>query len=343
MNQIKLQIVLQLSVLCFLWGWPLNGWSGEPLTLTIEQALVMALEHNRSLVVERLNPMVQKTYVEQEQSAFDPLVLGSASIERADGERQTTTGLQDVTTETSKAGVSLQKLFSTGTVAELSIDSQTTDSSLYPDPLNQTTLGLSINQPLLRGMGRQTQLIRLQQARIETDMSQYELRGFSENLVAQVENAYWDYGLARRQIEIVEESLKLAEQQLSETREMITVGVTAESELAAGQAEVAAQRQGLINSRSALGTSRLRLLRLLNPPGEPFWDRDIGPPAATSRGQPPPGGTACGAGFEDEAGNEPGQIRTATRRTGTGSHQERVAAPSGCLYFLGKKCLCSEF
>ena len=64
MNQIKLQIVLQLSVLCFLWGWPLNGWSGEPLTLTIEQALVMALEHNRSLVVERLNPMVQKTYVE---------------------------------------------------------------------------------------------------------------------------------------------------------------------------------------------------------------------------------------------------------------------------------------
>jgi outer membrane protein TolC len=49
----------------------------------------------------------------------------------------------------------------------------------------------------------------------------------------------------------------------------------AESELAALQAEVAAQVQGLINARSTLESSRIRLLRLLNPPGEILWSRNV--------------------------------------------------------------------
>jgi outer membrane protein TolC len=118
-------------------------------------------------------------------------------------------------------------------------------------------------------------LARIQQSRIETVISLYELRGFSETLVAQVENAYWDYALAQRQIEIVEESLKIASQQLLETEEMIRVGAMAEAELAAVQAEVAAQKQALINAKSTLESNRILLLRLLSPPGDSFWDREI--------------------------------------------------------------------
>jgi len=93
--------------------------------------------------------------------------------------------------------------------------------------------------------------------------------------VAQVERTYWDYALARRQIEIFEESLKLARQQLSETEVMIRVGRMAEAELPAVQAEVAGQEQGLINARSDMETTRLRLLRLLNPTGADIWGREV--------------------------------------------------------------------
>jgi outer membrane protein TolC len=90
-----------------------------------------------------------------------------------------------------------------------------------------------------------------------------------------VERTHWDYALARRQIEIFEESLKLARQQLNETEELIAVGRLAKAELPAVQAEVAAQEQGLINARSSMESIRLQLLRLLNPPGPGLWQKEI--------------------------------------------------------------------
>jgi outer membrane protein TolC len=90
-----------------------------------------------------------------------------------------------------------------------------------------------------------------------------------------MEGTYWDYALARRQIEIVEESLKVARQQLSETEELITVGRLARAELPAVQAEVASQEQALIEARANEDSIRLRLLRLLNPPGPDLWQREV--------------------------------------------------------------------
>ena len=150
-----------------------------------------------------------------------------------------------------------------------------TDSLVYENKFYSTRLGMTVNQALLRGFGTDVNLARLRQARLDTRLSEYELRGFTQSLVADVERTYWDYALARRQIEIVEESLKVARQQLSETQELIAVGRLAEAELPAVQAEVAAQEQALINARSNMESMRLQLLRLLNPPGPGLWKREV--------------------------------------------------------------------
>jgi outer membrane protein len=110
---------------------------------------------------------------------------------------------------------------------------------------------------------------------LDTKISDYELRGFVEALVAEVEQTYWDYALAKRQIKILDDSLKLAEQQLYETEEMIKVGRMAETEIAAVNAEIALRRQNLITAKANLTTTGLRLLRLLNPPGPDIWDREL--------------------------------------------------------------------
>jgi outer membrane protein TolC len=149
------------------------------------------------------------------------------------------------------------------------------DSSLYDDSFYSTRLGMTVTQALLRGYGTDVNLARLQQARLDTRMSEYELRGFTESLVAEVERTYWDFALARRQIEIVEESLKVARQQLNETKELIAVGRLAKAELAAVQAEVAAQEQALIEARANQESIRLQLLRLLNPAGPGIWQREV--------------------------------------------------------------------
>ena len=227
--------------------------------------------------MEQFNPAIQQTFEDQEQAVFDPVTGAEISVGREELQRQARTGSS---TESSKVdiflgGISLEQFFPTGTFVEVDATNRNSESSLYENPFSSTRLGLSVTQPLLRGYGRDVNLVRLRQARLETDITRYELRGFSQSLLARVETAYWDYALAQRQVEIVQESLKVAKQQLSETEEMIIIGTMAEAELAAVQAEVAAQQQGLIDARSNLDSSRLQLLRLLNPPGNNLWDREI--------------------------------------------------------------------
>ena len=248
-----------------------------PLKITVKDAILIALENNRSLLVERLNPSIRQTFEEQERAVFDPAVEAEVSARRNDSKSLNQSGsyTESSVNDIYQGSISFKEFFPTGTFVEAGAITKTTDSNLYNDPFSSTSLGLSVTQSLLRGYGTDVNLARLRQSQLETDITQYELRGFSESLLAQVETTYWDYALSQRQIEIVEESLKLAKQQIAETEEMIQVGAMAEAELAAVQAEVAAQQQGLINARSTMESTRLRLLRLLNPPGQTLWYRDV--------------------------------------------------------------------
>jgi len=248
-----------------------------PLKVTIREAILLCLENNRSLVVQRLNPSVRQTYEDQERAVFDPVINADVSAGRVKGERPARSGseTEDFTTDAAEGNISLAQYFPTGTTVALEAGTLIDDSSLYEDNFYTNRLGLTVTQALLRGFGTDVNLARLQQARLDTRMSEYELRGFTEFLVAEVERTYWDYALARRQIEIVEESLKVARQQLNETKELIAVGRLARAELAAVQAEVAAQEQALIEARANKESIHLQLLRLLNPAGPELWQREI--------------------------------------------------------------------
>jgi len=248
-----------------------------PLKVTITEAVLLCLENNRSLVVQRLNPSIRQTVEDQEKAAFDPVVNAEVSVGRVKGESLARTGSETeaFTTDTAGGIIALEQYFPTGTAVTLEAGTQIDDASLYDDRFYSTRLGMTVSQALLRGYGTDVNLARLQQARLDTRMSEYELRGFTEFLVAEVEQTYWDYALARRQIEIVDESLKVARQQLNETNQLITVGRLARAELAAVQAEVAAQEQALIEARANKESIHLQLLRLLNPAGPGFWQREI--------------------------------------------------------------------
>jgi len=246
--------------------------SENVISVTVQNAILMALENNRSLAVERLNPQILETFEKEEQAIFDPVLTAQIAAGRERGERVRSSGGRDsFSSDTIAAGVALEQFFPAGTVVQVEGSSELLETSLNEDPLAQSRLGLSVTQALLRGYGVEVNLANIRQSRLDTKVSLYELRGFAEALLNQVEAAYWDYALAKRQIAIVAESVHLAEQQMNDTEEMIHVGRVAESELVATQAAIASRRQELIEARSALEVSRLRFLRLLNPPGpNPF-------------------------------------------------------------------------
>jgi len=248
-----------------------------PLKLTTTDAILLALENNRSLMVEHLNPAIQNTLEDAERAVFDPLATVEINGGRTDGKSQSNTGagIRDFFEVEALGVISLEQYFPTGTSVTLEGKAELDDYYPYLDALYWSRLGLTVNQALLRGSGTAVNLVRLRQARLDTRMSEYELRGFTQSLVAQTEETYWDYALAKRQVEIYEESLKVARNQLNETLALIEVGRLAKSELPASQAELAGQEQGLINARSKRKITRLQFLRLLNLPGADPWEREV--------------------------------------------------------------------
>ena len=57
--------------------------SGAAFIATVEDAIFGALDNNRSLAVERLNPPITRTAEQVALAAFDPVVNGSTSYRRS--------------------------------------------------------------------------------------------------------------------------------------------------------------------------------------------------------------------------------------------------------------------
>ncbi len=251
---------------------PAHEPTSGPLRLTVDQATLLALENNGSLQVERFNPQIQRTLEQTQLAAFDPVLTGGVAQGR---DRVALGPTQSVTSGTS-VSVGAQEFLPTGTTLGLSANtSPVAVAGTDGNDLYASRLGFTATQALLRGFGPSVNLASVRQARIDVEISQYELRGFAQTLVAQVEETYWDYVLAERQIDIFNQSLDLAQRQLQETQERVRLGDLAQSELPAAEAEVALRREALINARSALATVKLTLMRLTNPPGGSPWTRPL--------------------------------------------------------------------
>jgi len=237
-----------------------------PVLLSVEQAILLTLEYNRDLAVRRMNPVLAGTFERIERGTFDPELFAEFSYgKERTRETATSTGTGfDVAGTEAAAVAGVRQTLPTGTTLEAAIEQDRTSSDRTPE-LQSARVGISVTQSLLRGFGPAVNLVRVRQAELGTSAGIYELRGFTEALVAGTETAYWNYVLARLEIGIFEKSLAVARQQKEEVELRIEVGILPEIEAAAARAEVASQEQALIDARSLLEETRLRLLRRISP------------------------------------------------------------------------------
>ncbi|MCX7765635.1 MAG: TolC family protein [Candidatus Sumerlaeia bacterium] len=249
------------------------------LELTLTDAILLGLENNQALKVQRFNPDIRRTAEDIARAAFDPNFMAQISRTRQNTSvKDSPPGTDPKTSQgQNNFSVGISEFLPTGTNLNLNLSTnrtETTNAGITTDE-NMSNASLSVTQSLLRGFGLNVNLASLRQARLDTRISEYELRGYAETLVAQIEEAYLNYLLAQQKIKIYSDSLKLAEEQLKEIEERIRLGKLAGTELYAAQAEVALRREALINAKSTLQTTRLQLLRLLNPPGPTPLQREI--------------------------------------------------------------------
>ena len=243
-----------------------------PAQLDIQNAILVGLQNNVSLRVDRLTVPITRTNEEIARAAFDPNVSGQISGGRTVTSRGLTSKGQAGVADTVSATAAISEVLPTGTTVSAHIQS---DNTFYSDSASSTDAGITVTQALLRGAGLDVNLVGLRSAEVATKITQFELRGFAEALVANIEKSYWNVALAERQVVIVQNALTVAQEQLDSTNASIQVGRVAPTERAAAQAQVELEKEQLINAKSALETTRIQFLQLITPAGEPFWNRTL--------------------------------------------------------------------
>ena len=244
---------------------PLTG----PVRLNVATAVVLAVNNNKQLAVAKYSPAISRSAELTALAAFDPNFNGSLSFGRSETDQRNIGLLPIAIGNSGNLLLGLSQFLPTGTKIDAGA---TTDHNADRD---RTRFGLGITQSLLRGAGTDVNLVTLRQSRLDIESSLYELRGVAMDLVARTELAYWDYVQATRQMEVITQSLELANKQLEETRERVAVGRLAGIEIAAAEAEAASRTQDLINAQATLQQNHLALMRLINPPGDNPFTRPI--------------------------------------------------------------------
>jgi HAE1 family hydrophobic/amphiphilic exporter-1 len=245
----------------------LPGTSGDQLNLDLDSAYELALHRNLNLQVGRYSIAAADQNIFANTGIFDPNVTAGVFGSFTRSPSSTLLDGAEVS-ESRRTSLSLgvNQLLPTGTYLELTTGGLRQGSNstfFFLNPNYNADLTLNLRQPLLDGFGTLINRAGIVVAEIGRERT---ATGFETTVIAtlsDVESAYWDLVAARRAIEVADQSLALAEQLLSETRERVKVGTSAPIDTVQSEATVATRRQEQITRRNAAANAEDMLKAVL--------------------------------------------------------------------------------
>jgi len=249
----------------------------QSVSLTLDDAVKRAVEHNPDLTVVKLATEVEAAQVGESRTAYTPML--SSTIGRSSNTAPPTNfllGTQGVDTRDlfSSAGVRQRVPFGNGTWSLSWNAARTTSNSPLNsfDPSVTSGFLVAFSQPLVKD--RKIDAAHLQYVIAKRNEATSELR-FRESVVqtvAAVKQAYWTLKALRANVEVQQRSLELAEQLEKENAARVRVGQSPPIDLVQVQTEVAQRRENLISARAAADDGEDRLRRLIMDPNDTsFW------------------------------------------------------------------------
>lgn len=225
------------------------GLGNKTLTLSLHEAICLAVRENPSVQQAELNHVLQKFALEVAAWQFQPHYGLTASMGRSrgvisgNGATAQNWGIQPVVSLNTPVGTQL-------TLAS------TNNSSHQFNP----GLSFQVIQPLMRGFGRPVVEAALCNAMDSERISRLNIENALRTTVTAVINAYLNVVSAENTITIDKEALKRAEISVDQTRLFIKAGRKAGVELVTVQADVANAQTKLENDKNTADQMRYALL-----------------------------------------------------------------------------------
>ena len=256
---------LLLAILCAYP--PLSAAGAETLTLSVGDAVRMAVENNLGLQVATYSPAIAATGIRKARAIYDPLL--SALVDHQESNMQAAPRSFFVDRQRDFLfDASISQLLPSGATTSLSFNNSWSRDNLDlpTSRFAQPQLTLSFSQPLLQGLGREVTERGITTADDATDSALADWTQQALNTAAAARNQYLVLVTARESLATRQASLALANEVQAQNKGRVDAGVLASYQLQDSRLGVLQARKNLLDAERAEKDAADQLRTMLHLP-----------------------------------------------------------------------------
>jgi len=256
------------------------------LSLTLEEAIEMALLNNNDIDSSKIAVQIAEFNLRGARGVYDPLLIGESYYESRTTPTASTIGgagssgkvtQSDFRTNIGASGFSP---FAGGLYSADFTSARTTTNNQNSllNPQFPSQLNLTYTQPLWRGLRFDNNRRQIEIARKNLSLTDAQFRQRAIEVIAQVEQAYWDLVFALRNLQVQIDAVKQARVQLESNQRLVGKGVLAPIDIIAATTQITTFEQSVYTAQEDVTRSENNLKTLMLPERtSEIWSRPITP------------------------------------------------------------------
>ena len=274
---------------------PRVGVQGEPLSLTLADAIKMTLEQNNDVAIAKLEVQAALQSVRAFEGIFDPRVQPNVSYERRVSANTSAIGgaTEGRLEQTEIAGGAALIGRSTWGGGRFAVDFsssrlETSNQFARLNPEFPSALTGTYTQPLFRNRAIDNDRRNILIARKAVDLTDAQLTQVVMDQLTLVEQAYWDLAFTVKNLEVLTGALDQARAQVASNERQAKEGTLAPIDVVEAQTQVSRFQLAVASGQQALTEAENRLKRLiLSKRSTDVWNKAIIPTDLADRMPPP--------------------------------------------------------
>lgn len=251
---------------------------GPRRSLSIDDAVALALEQNLDIQVERINPQIQDLNIALARTTWTPVLstVFQTNSRNTPSNSAIAGGDTKISDSASSSALNVvqQLPWAGGNYSLTWNSSRSTTSNIFSNfnPVLRSNLDFAFVQPLLRNFRIDSTRQQLQVSTKNREISDIQLRETIVQTVRNVKSAYWNLVYARYSLAVQQQALDLAQESLRNNRTRVEVGTMAPIDIVEAESEVARNEEAVILAEAAIERAEDQLRALIFDPSMPdFW------------------------------------------------------------------------
>lgn len=255
------------------------------MPLSLQEAVTLALQNNNDIDSSRIDVQIAEFNLRGARGIYDPIIISENYYERRTTPTASTIGggaNGSVTQSEITGGVNASG-FSPYAGGSYNLDFSSsrlnsTNQNATLNPQFPSVLTLTYTQPLWRGLRIDNNRRTIEIAKRNLSLTDAQFRQRTIEVIAQVEQSYWDLAFSLRNLQVQIDAVKQARLQLESNQRLVSKGALAPIEIIAANTQVTTFEQNVYTAQEAVtrAENNLKTLMLPNRTSD-IWTRALVP------------------------------------------------------------------